>query len=123
MKFNRSDAELAIFTGSKTVKTFRHLWHGLCRASEIGQHLHPTQKPVALMEWCIQQVGLPPVICDPYMGTGATGLAAINLGLKFIGIEIHRPYFDIAVERIARAQSQARLFPDEPAPIPQQMEL
>ena len=63
------------------------------------------------------------MICDPYMGTGATGLAAMNLGLKFIGIEIHRPYFEIACERIPRAQSQDRLFPDEPAQIPQQMEL
>ena len=114
MQFNRSDAELAFFSGSKTVKTFRHLWHGLCRASEVGQHLHPTQKPVALMQWCIQQVGSPAVVCDPYMGAGATGVAAISLGLSFVGIELERKYFDIACERIARAQAQGQMFAPEP---------
>ena len=113
MKFNRSDCELALNTGSKTVKTFRHLWHGLCRASEVTQHLHPTQKPVVLMEWCIEQAGRPAVVCDPYMGAGATGVAAMNLGLRFIGVEIHRPYFDIACERIEAAQRQAPLLPPE----------
>ena len=123
MKFNRSDSELAMYTGSKTVKTFRHLWNGLCRASEVGQHMHPTQKPVALMEWCIERAGCPAVVCDPYMGAGATGVAAMNLGLRFVGIEIHRPYFEIACERIARAQAQVRMFTEEPAPAPEQQRL
>ena len=117
MKFNRSDSELAMNTGSKTVKTFRHLWHGLCRASEVGQHLHPTQKPVALMEWCIEQAGRPAVVCDPYMGAGATGVAAMNLGLRFIGVEIHRPYFDEACRRVEDAQRQAPLIPLDSTPV------
>jgi DNA modification methylase len=65
------------------------------------------------MEWCIQQAGSPAVVCDPYMGTGATGVAAINLGLRFIGVEIDRHYFDIACERISRAQAQGQLLPPE----------
>ena len=44
----------------------------------------------------------------------------MNLGLRFVGVEIHRPYFDIACERIARAQAQGRMFADEPAPVPEQ---
>jgi site-specific DNA-methyltransferase (adenine-specific) len=75
---------------------------------------------VDLMEWCILQAGRPTVVCDPYMGTGATGVAAMNLGLRFVGVEIHRPYFDIACERIARAQAQGQLIPHEPAPQPVQ---
>ena len=75
------------------------------------------------MEWCIEQVGRPDVVCDPYMGAGATGVAAMNLGLRFVGVEIHRPYFDIACERIARAQAQGRMFEDEPAPAPEQQGL
>ena len=61
MKFNRSDAEIAANSGSKTVKTFRHLWHGICRDSDVGQHLHPTQKPVPLMAWCMEQARVHPL--------------------------------------------------------------
>ena len=103
---------------------FRHHWDGMMRASERGvERQHPTQKPVALMQWCIEQLGRPAVICDPYMGAGSPGVAAMNLGLNFIGIEIHRPYFEIACERISRAQAQGRMFPDEPATAPEQQAL
>lgn len=113
VKFSMSDAELAWCSDAGAIRTFHHLWFGLARASEVGRHLHPTQKPVALMEWCIEQAGRPAVVCDPYMGTGATGVAAMNLGLRFIGVEIHRPYFDIACARIEAAQRQAPLLPPE----------
>ena len=58
-------------------------------------------------------------ILDPFMGSGTTGVACVNLGRKFIGIEIERRYFDIACERIERAQAQGRLIPHE-APQPTQ---
>lgn len=70
--------------------------------------VHPTQKPVKLMEFCIGLVeGL---IFDPFMGSGTTGVACANLGRKFIGIEIERKYFDIACERVEAAYAQGRLF-------------
>jgi site-specific DNA-methyltransferase (adenine-specific) len=109
-EFTRSDSELAYFSESKTITTFRHLWFGLCRASEVGKHLHPTQKPVALMEWCISKIPKAHVILDPYMGSGPTGVACMNLGRKFIGIEIEPKYFDIACKRIDAAQRQIRMF-------------
>mgnify|MGYP000903261652 FL=1 len=72
---------------------------------------HPTEKPIALMEWCI---GLLPAsaisIADPFMGSGTTGVACINLGRKFIGIEREPKYFDIACRRIEDAQRQGRLI-------------
>ena len=70
------------------------------------QRVHPTQKPVALMEWCINKCDNPimEVVLDPFMGSGTTGVACINLGRKFIGIEIEKKYFDIACERIEQAQ-------------------
>lgn len=71
---------------------------------------HPTQKPVRLMEFCIEQCGNPLTVLDPFMGSGTTGVACANLGRKFIGIEIERKYFDIACERIAAAYAQGRLF-------------
>jgi len=84
---------------------------GLERKAEGNPH--PTQKPLSLMRWCIEQAGNPETILDPYMGSGTTGVAAIQLGRKFIGIEVEPIYFEIACERIENAQRQATLF--EPA--------
>ena len=72
---------------------------------------HPTQKPVALMEWCIGKIPDARTICDPFMGSGTTGVAAMNLQRAFIGIEREPKYFDIACRRIEDAQRQGRLIP------------
>lgn len=83
-----------------------------------GETAHPTQKPVALMSWCIEQ--LPPpaaLILDPFMGSGTTGVAAVRLGRKFIGIEIEPKYFDIACRRIGDELSRPDMFIDKPKPI------
>lgn len=61
------------------------------------------------MQHCIGMLGRPGVVCDPYMGAGSTGIAAAREGVRFIGIEIVREYFDIACERIENEQRQARL--------------
>ncbi len=71
---------------------------------------HPTQKPVDLMKWCIDIIGSPSNIIDPFMGSGTTGVAAMEMGKHFIGIERERQYFDIACERIERAQLQTDMF-------------
>ena len=107
-----SDAELAWSSATPgRVQLFQHYWEGFRRDSEVGYHVHPTQKPVALMQWVLDKAGRPAVVCDPYMGAGATGVAAMNLGLRFVGVEIHRPYFDEACRRIEDAQRQAPLIP------------
>ena len=64
-------------------------------ASVQDGKVHPTQKPLALMEWCIEQAGNPQTILDPFMGSGTTGVAAVQMGRKFIGIEREPKYFDI----------------------------
>lgn len=71
---------------------------------------HPTQKPVKVMEWSLTFAPDAETILDPFMGSGTTGVACTNLGKRFIGIERERKYFDLACERIARAQAQERLF-------------
>lgn len=77
-------------------------------SARSGNKLHPTEKPVPLMEiivgWTFG------VVVDPFMGSGTTGVACANLGRKFIGIEIERKYFDIACKRIDAAYAQGRLF-------------
>lgn len=81
---------------------------------------HPTQKPSELMEWCLKYA--PGTILDPFMGSGTTGVACANLGRKFIGIELHEPYFDIACRRIEAAYKQPRLFA-EPKPKAEQLSM
>jgi site-specific DNA-methyltransferase (adenine-specific)/modification methylase len=75
---------------------------------------HPTQKPLALMKWCIDQAGNPETILDPFMGSGTTGVAAIQMGRKFIGIEREPKYFEIACKRIEQAVATPQLFEHEP---------
>lgn len=71
---------------------------------------HPTQKPVELMAWCIKMVGNPETIFDPFMGSGTTGVAAVQMGRKFIGIEREPKYFEIACKRIEDAQRTFDMF-------------
>jgi site-specific DNA-methyltransferase (adenine-specific) len=79
-----------------------------------GGKVHPTQKPQALMRWCVEKVD-GKTILDPFMGSGTTGVAAIQLGRKFIGIEREPKYFDIACKRIEQAMAQGQLFePEKP---------
>jgi len=87
----------------------RQISHSIAatNAERIG---HPTQKPLAVMRWCIDQIGTPASVLDPYMGSGSTGVAALQMGLVFVGIEIEPRYFEIACERVTNAQRQARMF-------------
>jgi site-specific DNA-methyltransferase (adenine-specific) len=73
---------------------------------------HPCPKPIGWMMWAINLASKPTAhVLDPFMGSGTTGVACMNLGRKFIGIEIEPKYFDIACERIDQAQRQVRLCP------------
>lgn len=74
---------------------------------------HPTEKPVPLMETMINVAGGASIL-DPFMGSGTTGVAAVQAGKKFTGIERETKYFDIACARIEEAQRQQTLF--QPAP-------
>ena len=80
---------------------------------------HPTQKPVALMEYLIRTYTKEgETVLDNCMGSGTTGVAALQLGRSFIGIEREPKYFDIAVKRIEQAHAQGQLFePTQAAPV------
>ncbi len=109
-----ADCELGWTNLPGAVRIFRHMWNGMLRDSERGTpRVHPTQKPIALMEWCLSFTDARTVL-DPFMGSGTTGVACVQLGRKFIGIEIDHKYFDIACERIENAQRQGSLL-TEPA--------
>ncbi len=97
-KNNLSDCELAWTNIGGSARLFRHMWNGLCRDSEVGDHLHPTQKPVTLMQWCVEKTTGD--IVDPFMGSGPTLRAAKDLGRRAIGIEIEERYCEIAARRL-----------------------
>lgn len=114
-----SDAEMAWMKGGHGVYCYRKQFPPPSRMAENGGEVaHPTQKPVGLMSWCIERAGLrrDALVLDPFMGSGTTGVAAIQMGRKFIGIEREPRYFDIACERIENACRQPRLIADEPIP-------
>ena len=85
---------------------------------------HPCPKPIGLMEWLVDRASLPgETVLDPFMGSGTTGVACTIHGRAFIGVEAERKYFDIACERISRAQAQGQLLPPEPTAVAVQQSL
>jgi site-specific DNA-methyltransferase (adenine-specific)/modification methylase len=104
-----TDAEIAWKKGGLGI--YCHLDASMNGSGANFPKVHPTQKPVGVMEWCIKKLKNSELVIDPFMGSGTTGVACANLGRKFIGIEIEPKYFDIACERIAAAYAQQRLFP------------
>jgi site-specific DNA-methyltransferase (adenine-specific) len=82
---------------------------------------HPTEKPVTLMGEIVRLFSNDgDTILDPFMGSGTTGVAAVKLGRKFIGIEIEPKYFDIACRRISEALKQPDMFIERPKPLKQE---
>ena len=111
-----SDAETAWFSRGHGVYCFRDLSNnGIANERE-----HPTQKPVSLMQWCIDFVK-GETILDPFLGSGTTGVACVKLGRKFIGIEIDDGYFDIACKRIEQAYAQGDFFVEAAKPKAEQL--
>jgi site-specific DNA-methyltransferase (adenine-specific)/modification methylase len=98
-----SECEMAWTNFGKQVRHLSHHWSG-------EEKMHPTMKPLAVMKWTIEKAGNAKTILDPFMGSGTTGVAAIQLGRKFIGIEREPKYFDIACQRIQQAYAQRTLF-------------
>ena len=74
---------------------------------------HPSEKPLDLMVWTLRTVKAKGTVFDPYMGSGTTGVACMQSGLSFIGIEREPKYFDIACKRIEQAHAQGQLFAPE----------
>ena len=116
-----SPFELAWINNPARYKMARIQHGGVVNADGVGiRRQHPTQKPIALMTWCLSLVPNAGVILDPYAGSGTTGVACAHEGRRFIGIEREPAYFDIACKRIADAYAQPRLFAPSPPAKPVQ---
>ena len=106
-----ADCELAWTNLPKAVRRIRYMWNGMLRANGEERGDHPTQKPIGVMKWAIGHLPEPnETILDPFMGSGTTGVAAVQMGKQFIGIEREPKYFDIACKRIEDAQRQGDMF-------------
>ena len=98
-----SDAEIAWSKGGHGVYVHRKTFPPPTRANEAGSFgVHPTQKPVSLMRWCIERSKGDGVIVDPYLGSGTTLVAAKTLGRAAMGIEIDERYCEIAARRCSQ---------------------
>lgn len=107
---DNSDCELIWTNKGNAARILRHRWMGAMKASEHNQRrVHPTQKPIALMSQIINHYTRPgDTVIDPYMGSGSTGVACVEAGRSFIGIEINPDYFAIAEKRIEAAAASLR---------------
>lgn len=116
---NHSDCELAWTNLPGPARIHRQLWRGIVRAGidnvVHGPKLHPAQKPLELMCWCVAKTT--GIVIDPFAGSFTTAVAALQCGRKVIACEIDRRYFDIGCRRVEDAYRQLALFPP-PAPTP-----
>ena len=104
--FSLADCEFAWSSQQRAARIFDY---PRSLALQDGKE-HPTQKPIALMKWCIDMLPKAQTILDPFLGSGTTGVAAVQMGRKFIGIEREERYFEIACKRIEQAQRQGDMF-------------
>lgn len=125
-----ADAELAYCSMDCAVRVFRYVWNGMHQGQYGGNKLkneariHPTQKPVALYEWLLDNYAeAGQRVVDTHMGSGSSAIAAYTRGFEYCGIEIDPVMFAAACRRIEEAQRQPALFPHEPAAKVEQVSL
>ena len=105
---NFADCELAWSSMNTSVRRYRYRWNGMLQ-EKMGNkkevRVHPTQKPLPVMQWAISQAPDDcDIILDPFCGSGTTCVAAKQLGRKYIGIEINPDYCKIAEDRLRQEE-------------------
>lgn len=98
-----ADCELAWTNLPKAVRRIQYLWNGMIREKGAQRGDHPTQKPLEVMKWAIGHAPQSGTVLDPFAGSGTTGVAAVQMGKSFIGIEREPKYFEAMCRRIREA--------------------
>lgn len=112
-KSSFSDCEIAFCSMIDTVRMFTYMWNGMCQGKSLKEghlqqgdkrknekRIHPTQKPVALYAWLLQNYANPgDKILDTHLGSGSSRIAAYKMGFDFYGTEIDKEYFDAQEKR------------------------
>lgn len=111
---NFADCELAYTTHKKTVRKFVYMWNGFlqgCRDIYKETRIHPTQKPVALYKWILDNYAKEGyTILDTHLGSGSIAIACSDMGFDLTAYEIDKEYYDLAMNRLREHQKQLRLF-------------
>lgn len=110
---NFADCELAWTSHKTAVRKFKWRWRGMLQENmkNKDEKIHPTQKPVALMSWCLNKYSKEnDLIFDGFFGSGTTAIACIRTKRQFIGCELDKEYFEKACERIETELRQGVLF-------------
>ena len=115
--FSLADCEFAWTSQNKAARIFEY---ARGKALQDGKQ-HPTQKPVELMSWCLDQLKpKPKTVLDPFMGSGTTAISCIKRGVSFTGIERDESYFEATLQRVSAALKQPDMFIDPPKPMKQE---
>jgi site-specific DNA-methyltransferase (adenine-specific) len=116
-----ADAELAYCSMDCAVRVFRYVWAGMHQGQYGGNkslnepRIHPTQKPVALYEWLLDNYAKAGQrVLDTHLGSGSSAIAARTRGFEFVGAELDQYHFESACSRIEKAAAQGQLFAPEP---------
>lgn len=98
-----SGGEIAFINKGFRFDVFRHKWHGMIKASEMGEkRVHPTQKPIELVKFCFENYKAGNLILDCFLGSGSTMVASQQLKRKCYGMELDPKYCDVIVKRMIK---------------------
>ena len=112
MRNDFADCEYA-WTDSGVARMFRFVWNGMIQGNMKNkeERFHPTQKPVALYEWCLNNYAKPGYkILDTHVGSASSLVACHNLGFEYVGFELDPEYFKAATERLETVKAQTSIF-------------
>jgi DNA modification methylase len=104
-----ADCELAWTNLKGAVRRIQHRWNGMIRDG-ADRRVHPTQKPLAVMRWCLSFLPQGCTVLDPFMGSGTTGVVCVQTGHPFLGVDSNPDYVALAQRRIEEARSEGPLF-------------
>lgn len=114
MRNDFADCELAYLSeGLGVARIFRYLWYGMLQGDMKNkeQRFHPTQKPIALYKWILQNYAKPgDIILDTHVGSASSLIACEELGFDYVGFEIDKEYYQKARARIDEFNQQVRMF-------------
>ena len=114
MRNDFADCELAYMSEELGVaRVFRYLWNGMLQGDMKNkeQRFHPTQKPIALYKWILQNYAKPgDIILDTHVGSASSLIACEELGFDYVGFEIDKEYYQKARARIDEFNQQVRMF-------------
>lgn len=108
-----ADCELALTSFKSAVRKFSFQWSGMLQGDMKNkeQRIHPTQKPVKLYQWLLENYAKPGQrILDTHLGSGSSAIAAHYFGVDFVGCELDTDYYQAALKRFEMATAQTTLF-------------